>query len=654
MNILEKMSPASKETFASYIKTYGPNNGSGGEDDDVYFSMTKDLDDIAPVDYILREWASAKSLFLEKVFGDQLIVRQKVDYEKSINEIDFNYLHCCNLTDRITNLSKNHQFGVYWRIQEQHNFSDNDIPEDFIYEYYPNGEWSNTMSGTAWRCEHLYQLIMSRHYAYDNIYNGSTFSIKRYDKDPLKIVQGTKYSKVVGKIAAYLDIPNEYYEEWRLIHSQLINDKHVHGDLCLSIHPMDYITMSDGIFSSCMNWSESGCYRRGTVEMMNSNSVVVAYLESEKDSLNWEYKDDEYSWNAKKWRTLLIATPDFVNTIKSYPYEHRELSVKALNMLTKMIEATTHYRYQEEVADFCSDVFYAAKNHKETSISFSAAGAMYCDMGATTHFIRLSSNFDYENDTHYHDYCGVSECMFCGAVCSQEDFFNPSCVFCSSCQETLTEQETCEFCGRSIARDDVTWIDDVSYCPECAKNRISFCVKCGSLFDCDDAIPIIVTYKGIGKAKRFDLDDLVEEAIASNTPCCCSYCYEAIKNVKTDPTYFDRFSWMTPKSFSSAFGVDDLDSIHTDSILDSWGDEREAIFVNAPEKINYNVSNPFSSCLGVCTKDGTARKLALIENCILDSDYQAHTNEEIREMINQNIIERASEKTLHVDFSKFS
>ena len=31
-------------------------------------------------------------------------------------------------------------------------------------------------------------------------------------------------------------------------------------------------------WESCMSWRNNGCYRRGTVEMMNSPYVIVAYL----------------------------------------------------------------------------------------------------------------------------------------------------------------------------------------------------------------------------------------------------------------------------------------------------------------------------------------------------------------------------------------
>ena len=98
-------------------------------------------------------------------------------------------------------------------------------------------------------------------------------------KKKVKIQKGTKTIKAIYKILEYFDWPasKESYESFRIAHSQVLNTKTIKGNLVISIHPMDFITMSDNDndWSSCMNWVEEGCYRLGTVEMMNSNNVIV-------------------------------------------------------------------------------------------------------------------------------------------------------------------------------------------------------------------------------------------------------------------------------------------------------------------------------------------------------------------------------------------
>ena len=83
--------------------------------------------------------------------------------------------------------------------------------------------------------------------------------------------------------------------------------------LTLSIHPLDYITMSDNEcnWSSCMSWRNEGDYHAGTIEMMNSTCVVVAYIAQNNETL-------ENGWNSKRWRQLFVIHPTCI--IASCPY----------------------------------------------------------------------------------------------------------------------------------------------------------------------------------------------------------------------------------------------------------------------------------------------------------------------------------------------
>ena len=90
-------------------------------------------------------------------------------------------------------------------------------------------------------------------------------------------------------------------------------------------------------WQSCMNWQEEGCYRIGTVEMMNSNNVLCCYIEQGKT--NWYFGGhqtaedgsiDAYIWNDKKWRILTYITKDIIMSGKSYPYNNDDYSKKII------------------------------------------------------------------------------------------------------------------------------------------------------------------------------------------------------------------------------------------------------------------------------------------------------------------------------------
>jgi len=205
MSVLEKLSQEEKDLFISYVKTYGP-NGNGSDDDDSIYELTQPIENIAPADHLLRLWDVAKGIFLEKVFGDKLICRKKIEYETPIEEIDFETLYWSDLVRTLIRVCSNGQNSGIYLSQVEHDYQDNEneMPEDFIYEYNANGEWINTIMNSGWYCQRLRDFSYDKDYAYNNIYDGPTFMIKRRDKDgaPLKIVSGCKYSKAIAICAA--------------------------------------------------------------------------------------------------------------------------------------------------------------------------------------------------------------------------------------------------------------------------------------------------------------------------------------------------------------------------------------------------------------------------------------------------------------------
>ena len=103
----------------------------------------------------------------------------------------------------------------------------------------------------------------------DNKYTGEAFTIELKDGKQYVVSKGCKPMKALAKIAEAYDIDG--FEDFRICHSLVHNQKKIAGDITLSIHPFDYWTMSDNDcdWDSCMNWTNFGGYRQGTIEMMN-------------------------------------------------------------------------------------------------------------------------------------------------------------------------------------------------------------------------------------------------------------------------------------------------------------------------------------------------------------------------------------------------
>lgn len=142
----------------------------------------------------------------------------------------------------------------------------------------------------------------------------------------------------------------------------------ISSDIILSIHPLDFMTMSDNDsnWSSCMSWRDFGSYRSGTVEMMNSASIIIAYSKAEKPMNLFEGKD-EYEWNNKTWRELFIVTKDFIYPIKGYPYHSKEFEEFVINKIAELGEKNCGFKYRKDFCKGVSPQFYTNNMYNDTT-----------------------------------------------------------------------------------------------------------------------------------------------------------------------------------------------------------------------------------------------------------------------------------------------
>jgi uncharacterized protein YozE (UPF0346 family) len=238
-----------KQLISYYIENYACNPGSNTVHDRTY-----------DMDIILKPWFNAKSEYLFKIFNNQLILEREVEYNEPISQMKNAILKS------LSSGKMSHFYNHLCRFVDT------------------NFHFTSEEASALWSlvdCDALANNKVNRYGTHVVWFNNK--------EDSIKIQEGAKVMKLLAKIAKSINA-EESFEEFRLEHSRILNTKDLKGTLCLSIHPLDYMTMSDNAsnWSSCMSWREDGCYRAGTIEMMNSPCVVVAYLKSAKEDLTWE------------------------------------------------------------------------------------------------------------------------------------------------------------------------------------------------------------------------------------------------------------------------------------------------------------------------------------------------------------------------------
>lgn len=502
--LFSKLSNVEKETIIDYIETYGSSHEGS----------KKDL--LNPLDYILRYWNENKqSLF--KMFGEKLILSKKICIDMNIEDIEKNIFNTA---------IDDYEYSVINAFEE----------------YLCNRLSFDLEEITHEQANELLTLFTASSLA-KNIYTGKTISFIHKEKT-IQIQNGMKAMKAIKKLAD-LAIDEGYVskhaiESFQLTHSKCLNQKHLEGTLCLSIHPLDFMTMSDNNcdWSSCMNWRDIGEYRAGTVEMMNSPYVVVAYLKSNHD---FNVVDD-YIWTNKKWRELFIVSPEILCEVKPYPYVNSTLTEEVLKWLKELNKENSYY-----------DELATLRNRKTTSINdfiyriSLSTDRMYNDFNSQYIFkgyIGTKANTEIRLS-----YSGENICMLCGQLLEDEDSSYNYDVFCHECNNRVR----CSICGEWCSPDDdlVGYeLDGEQVCFNCYCDNTYYCYMSGKRYSSSTTTGMFVNIEKTGKTIVFN-SDYLEKFIE---------CFGPVYN-NNNPKV-EEFYFVKPKNFN-------LEKIEK-NISDTW------------------------------------------------------------------------------------
>jgi hypothetical protein len=446
--LLAKLSENDKSMMKSWVDDYAGGPSNRGER--------------ASIDSLLRYWNKSKER-LFKLLGEQFIVSKSVSFEKRKEDM---------------------QDEIYHAMQDSSS-------EMFAFaRAFRNWCWD-----TPGFDSYCVDKLLDCEILADNEYYGCTVEIPLKDGKKLKVQGGTKPLRALGKIAAAYDLPG--FEEFRLAHSRILNQKKLSGELCLSIHPMDYMTMSDNEcdWDSCMSWRNEGCYRRGTVEMMNSDCVVVAYLKAKDDM---PYRD--WYWSNKKWRMLIIVDEQCIAGVKGYPYQHNELTQKCLDWLAELATENCGWEFCSknhayDYSDRVEDEETGLKHRMNFTTEY-----MYNDFDTCTHWIKFGKKAKEYIDI---EYSGVANCMFCGDIHSFEDEDEACSLVCEVCWDTAY----CDICDERYERATMYVVDGEYICEHCYEYRTTECPLTEELHQERNMTRL---YLARGEEVDFDTDKYIE------------------------------------------------------------------------------------------------------------------------------------------------
>ena len=470
MSAFDLLTEQEKEYIKDYIIDFGPTDYESFE--------TCRMNDL---DTILREWYTHKDQLLTMFGGNDLILRRPYSYLKQAEALSIEIEKQMNARGPYMAFREwydgkvVHNAACDIEVLDIHGESLANRRNYFYSRWYQFNDCMTSMSLAA------------------NAYMGEDCIIKFLPSGrTMKLFKGMKPMKILHRLVQEFNGDENIFEAFRIWHSMLFNQKCMDGELCLSIHPLDYMTMSDNSngWKSCMRWTDDGQvgshgdYRSGTVQCMNSPYIIVAYLHNPEHKF-YPFNDNTMAWNSKQWRELFIVQDGIINEIKGYPFQDENLTNTCLMWIKELAQKNLGWTYDNEEVDVGQPL--ESSDDKTVYISFDAGDFMYKDIGSIMkHRGRINKEKLFSNKylcqesinpTNDHltqfitvEYGGHGTCMSCGCWLPYE---RSERVMCDSCDTV----QICACCGEPIySEDEAYWIEDRDepVCECCFENE---CVR---------------------------------------------------------------------------------------------------------------------------------------------------------------------------------
>lgn len=482
INLIDKLSNRDKEIINLYLDKYGCNK-----------------EERIPLETWLEDWSHANQK-LYKLLGNNLILSFPLVYEKREDELKREISHI--FYDEI----------IEGEISLRENY------HDFFWDYIKQQDYISEENKVFFN--HLPD--------FSNFISGQTFSgikIKKPNaKKILQIQPGTKIIKAWGKVIDYFkdDYPFnlKVFEEFKKKYAIIMTEKKITTTFCISIHPMDYITMSDNNsnWQSCMNWIDRGCYHTGTIEMMNANNVLCCYFLNsnksnlfvfDKETINEETGELIGVWNNKAWRQLFYITKDIVMGGKPYPYASKDITLTILDQIKTLAAENLNWNYTygpELYQDMIHVNSQRAMNSQRDWMQIEKKNpfkkniiwdtkAMYNDMlnDSNTKYWCYRNKVEH---TKIISISGKAKCLCCNGNISTYNTENDECdedynnryknTDDAVCEDCLNTKFHCDYCFLKSPTHHYIQITDKKFiCEDCANKYIRKCPCCGEIFYID-------------------------------------------------------------------------------------------------------------------------------------------------------------------------
>lgn len=328
-------------------------------------------------------------------------------------------------------------------------------------------------------------------------------------KKGTKLVRAFKHFVYSEDSKSLTDIQNEA--------SRIIQEDKIEGTLCLSVHPLDFLSVSENTYNWRSCHSLDGEYRAGNLSYMKDSCTFICYLKGADDVVLPGFGPD-VRWNSKKWRVLLYLSQDqaMIMAGRQYPFS----SANGLDTVLHKVLHTAGICYGSwtdwnddyvdsmelkgaktlRFGDKYIPIRYGLKPLRSV-VKNAYSSLQFNDLLESSCYTPVYSFKHFDNG--FGSCCPATmegsttfvigdmvDCLQCG-----HDFIlkGTNSMMCADCELQYGDGNNdlityCDCCGRRVFIDDTYNTNDGTICPQCIDRYYRACDCCGDYVREDEMI----------------------------------------------------------------------------------------------------------------------------------------------------------------------
>ena len=320
--------------------------------------------------------------------------------------------------------------------------------------------------------------------------------------DPKTIQKGTK----VVKAFKYFVTDTKLLEDLQNKASALIQENKIEGTLCFSIHPLDYLSLSENQFNWRSCHALDGEYRAGNLSYMTDPHTIICYLKSDNDVILPRFPDT-VPWNNKKWRCLFFFNdmpyPELIFAGRQYPFFAESALTTIRDSILTYLPQQSCFGHIVDWTPWYHDYIEGYKFDDGFEVEFPRdliplpgsprrIEQIVKDTPDSMHFNDLlysscykpyymyTKRYNFHTEGIKFTIGGKVDCMYCGEeiINSKDTMMCPDCE-CKYGHSEDDDYRYCDCCNTRFLSSEAYWVDDDEICPACAAEQTFVCPDCG-------------------------------------------------------------------------------------------------------------------------------------------------------------------------------